>query len=164
MRVEHPCHTPSARRRWSARRAIGYGLAVLAAAFLPPLTGNHTVLSGDPLTHWAEAVGPLLATAALIALATALIYPFEMDTVVSLASGRLVATHYGLYNTVTGIGITLGNLATGALWDTATRAGHPRLPWLAPAAVGFLCAGGLGLLARLGALSPEREREALVDV
>jgi hypothetical protein len=45
----------------------------------------------------------------------------EMDTVVSLSGDRLVATHYGLYNTVSGLGITLGNLATGALWDFAGR-------------------------------------------
>jgi hypothetical protein len=40
----------------------------------------------------------------------ALVHPFEMDTVVSLFGGRLVATHYGLYNTVSGIVITCGNV------------------------------------------------------
>ncbi|MEZ0067275.1 MFS family permease [Streptacidiphilus sp. MAP12-20] len=143
-----------ARARWSTARAICYGLALMAAAFLPPLTGSHVVTSADPLRHWVEALTPLLATAALIALATALLYPFEMDTVVALSGNRLVATHYGLYNTITGIGITLGNLATGAVWDTARTAGHPRLPWLALAVTGAACTGALALLARSGKLTP----------
>ncbi|MFC1415893.1 hypothetical protein [Streptacidiphilus cavernicola] len=69
-----------------------------------------------------------------------------------LAGGRLVATYYGLYNTVSGVGITVGNIATGALWDTAVRAGHPRLPWLALTTVGVLGAAGVATLARSGQL------------
>lgn len=146
--------TAWARARWSPSRAIVYGLAVLAVAFLPPLTGNH-VLGPDATTgHWLEAVLPLFATVALIALATAVVYPFEMDTIVSLANDRLVATHYGLYNTITGIGITAGNLATGFLWDQALHANHPRLPWLALAATGAACAVFVAALARAGRLRP----------
>lgn len=43
----------------------------------------------------------------------AAVFTFEMDTVVSLAGNRLVGTHYGFYNTIIGIGILAGNLATG---------------------------------------------------
>ena len=58
-------------------------------------------------------------------------YPFEMDTIVRLSGDRLVATHYGLYNTICGIGITLGNLLTGASLDAARAAGMSALPWVA---------------------------------
>jgi MFS family permease len=143
-----------ARARWSPARAICYGVAVMAVAFLPPLSGSHVVTAASTPGHWTQAITPLLATAALLALATALLYPFEMDTVVALSGNRLVATHYGLYNTVTGIGITAGNLATGALWDAAKAAGHPRLPWLALAATGAACAAALAMLARSGRLTP----------
>ncbi|MFD4936533.1 hypothetical protein [Streptomyces virginiae] len=105
------------------------------AAFLPPL-----LTAGSPPTAggWsaALAVTPLLLLCGgLLAVATTVLYPFEMDTVVPLAGGRWVATHYGPYNTVCGIGITLGNLATGALLDTTRGMGRPALPWLVLAAL-----------------------------
>jgi hypothetical protein len=75
----------------------------------------------------------------------ALVHPFEMDTVVSLFGGRLVATHYGLYNTVSGIVITCGNLAIGAVWDASV--GQLRLLWLALSAVGSSSAGPYGAAA-----------------
>ena len=56
---------------------------------------------------------------------------------VSLSGGRLVATHYGLYNPVSGIAIALGNFATGAVWDTS--AGQHRLLWRALNMVGAAC-------------------------
>jgi hypothetical protein len=79
-----------------------------------------------------------------------------MDTVVSLSGGRLVATHYGLYNTVSGLGITLGNLAIGAVWDAS--ADQPRLPWLALSAVGAACAAAVAALARTGRLGAAETR------
>lgn len=102
----------------------------------------------------------LAAAVAALAVGSAVVYPFEMDTVVSLAGGRLVATHYGLYNTVSGLGITLGNLATGAPWDTAQRHGQ-WLTWSALAATGFACACAVLALTRsgrLGAPPPSRFR------
>ncbi|MFE2415822.1 hypothetical protein [Streptomyces hokutonensis] len=55
-----------------------------------------------------------------------------MDAVASLFGGRLVATHCGLYNPVSGIAIALGNLAD-------TSAGQPRLLWRALSGVGAAC-------------------------
>ncbi|WP_371589373.1 hypothetical protein [Streptomyces virginiae] len=101
----------------------------------------------------ALAVTPLLLCAGLLAVATTVLYPFEMDTVVSLAGGSWVATHYGLYNTVCGIGITLGNLATGALLDTTRDMGRPALPWLVLALLGGGCAAALAALSRTGRLT-----------
>ncbi|WP_372459174.1 hypothetical protein [Streptomyces huiliensis] len=108
--------TSWARARWSSPQALVRGLATMGAAFLP-LTLVPT--SGGAWRTTAQ-LGALAAAVALLAAASAVIYPLEMDTVVALAGGRWVATHYGLYNTVAGLGITLGNLATGALWDLAT--------------------------------------------
>ncbi|WP_198679341.1 hypothetical protein [Thermomonospora amylolytica] len=54
------------------------------------------------------------------------------------AFDRLVATHYGLYNTVAGLAITAGNVAVGALLDTSAIAA-----WLALATLG--AAGGLAV-------------------
>ena len=45
------------------------------------------------------------------------------------------------YNTVSGLGITLGNLATGALWDFAAAHDALWLTWAALTATGLGCAG-----------------------
>ncbi|GAA4973151.1 MFS transporter [Yinghuangia aomiensis] len=130
--------TAYARARWSPGRAIAHGAALMGAAFVPLL------LSGG--------LAALLATTALLAAGSALAYPFEMDTVVRLSGDRLVATHYGLYNTVCGIGITVGTIGTGALWDASARAGLTALPWLLMAATGLGCAVCVAALDRSGRL------------
>ncbi|MFE2141391.1 MFS transporter [Streptomyces sp. NPDC059456] len=140
------------KRTWPPARCLTAGTAIMGTAFLPPLL---TVGRTPVEQAWSAAVTvtPLLLCAGLLAVATAILHPFEMDTIVSLAGGRWVATHYGLYNTVCGIGITLGNLATGALLDTARTAGVPALPWLAFASVGGGCAAALAALSRTGRLA-----------
>ncbi|MEU7681506.1 MFS transporter, partial [Streptomyces spectabilis] len=87
-------------------------------------------------------------------------HPFEMDTIVRLSGDRLVATHYGLYNTVCGVGITVGNLLTGAALDAAREAGLPALPWAALFALGLACASALYGLHRTGRLAPPAPRPA----
>jgi MFS family permease len=114
--------TAWARTRLSPIRAVAAGAAVTGLAFVP------LVLPSVPT---------LLLATAVLAIGSALAYPFEMDTVVRMANDRLVATHYGLYNTICGIGITTGTLATGALWDAA---GGTALPWLVFVLVGLACA------------------------
>ncbi|MFF6829819.1 MFS transporter [Streptomyces longwoodensis] len=149
--------TAWARARWSTQRAIVYGIALMGAAFLPLLIDAGTATRDTGPLAWTAALAPLFAAVALLGLGTAMVYPFEMDTVVSLAGGRLVATHYGLYNTVAGLGITLGNLTTGAIWDAADRLGHPELTWWVLVATGAFCAGCVGLLARSGRLAARPE-------
>lgn len=126
--------TAWARARWTPGQAMATGLALMGAAFLP-LT----------VTTW---IGAVLVCAALLGVGTALAYPFEMDTVVALSGGRLVATHYGLYQSIAGVGITAGNLAVGALLDLA-----PVL-WVALAGVGMACAVSVHLLDRTGLTAP----------
>ncbi|MCX5582905.1 MFS transporter [Streptomyces erythrochromogenes] len=148
------------KRTWSSPQCLVAGLLLMGAAFLPPLLSSFR----SPATGWpatALAVLPLLACAAGLALATAVLYPFEMDTIVVLARDRWVATHYGLYNTVCGIGITLGNLATGAVLDASRAAGIAFAPWVLLAAVGGLCAVAVAALARGGHLRvPAKEAVA----
>lgn len=131
-----------AKQNLSGPRAIVWGLALMGAAFLPLLPGPY----GGTLGQAAGAVA-LAACAALLAWGGALLYPFEMDTVVRLAGDRLVATYYGAYSTASGIAIAVGNLAVGALFDT----GVPWLPWATLALTGLGCAAVMRLAAPVGA-------------
>ncbi len=73
-------------------------MAVLAAAFIPLIVVPTPGLFGT-----LAAVTALLVTTTLLAIGTAAVFPFEMDTVVLLCGNKLVATHYGFYNTVVGV-------------------------------------------------------------
>ena len=120
------------------------GLAFLPLALTPP-GATGAVLAA------------LVAAVVLLAAGSAVVYPFEMDTVVTLSGNRLVATHYGLYNTVSGFGITLGNLATGALWDFAARHDALWLTWCMLTVTGLICAASVAALARSGRLAVREE-------
>ncbi|MEW1642358.1 MFS transporter [Streptomyces sp. NPDC091219] len=135
-----------AKRRWTPAQALVRGLAAMGLAFLP--------LALIPSGTTGAVLVALVLAVTLLAVGSAVVYPFEMDTVVSLSGDRLVATHYGLYNTVSGLGITLGNLATGALWDFAVRHGALWLTWWALAATGLVCSAAVAALARTGRLTP----------
>ncbi len=94
------------RQRWGPAGSLSRGLLVLGAAFVP------------------------LLAAAILAVGTAIVLPFEMDTIVRLSGNRLVATHYGFYNTIWGFGILAGNAGTG--WAIAlgrSAAGVAPAPW-----------------------------------
>jgi len=135
-------------KRLRPEQAIVLGLAGTGAAFLTPAAAAG--LGGGA----APVLVALAASVALLAAGAALAYPFEMDTIASLAQDRLIATHYGLYNTVCGIGITAGNMAIGALWGWSDRRGLEPVTWLALAAVGFGAAVAVRGLARAGKLAP----------
>jgi MFS family permease len=133
-----------AKRLWSPPQALVRGLAVMGLAFVP--------LALAPSGRGIPVLVALGTAVVLLAVGSAVVYPFEMDTVVSLSGDRLVATHYGLYNTVSGLGITVGNLATGALWDYARRHDAQWLTWLTLSAVGLACASAIAALGRTGRL------------
>ncbi|SEK25286.1 MFS transporter [Rhodococcus maanshanensis] len=135
-------------RRWGSGRSLVVGMAVMAAAFVPLI-----VVPGTGLGWW-SAVGAVLLTAGLLAVGTAAVFPFEMDTIVALSGNRLVATHYGFYNTVVGVGILLGNLGTGAVFGRAREAGLGALTWAVLTLIGIACVGFLYLLERSGRLDP----------
>lgn len=146
--------------RMEPGRALTWGLAVMGVAFLPLLAATAIPLADGGIGRWALAAVPPALAALLLALGTMIAYPFEMDTIVRLAGDRLVATHYGLYNTICGIGITLGNLLTGAALDAARKAGMSALPWFALFSLGVACAAALGTLHRTGRLAPPATPEA----
>ncbi|WP_248964521.1 MFS transporter [Sphaerisporangium perillae] len=136
--------TDWAHRRWTHTEAITRGLTLMGLAFLPPAL----CAMAWPNSAGAQMAAVLLCTVALT-LGTTLSYPFEMDTIITLSGGRLVASHYGLYNTAAGIGIAAGNLLTGALVDTRS----PALPWIALSGLGSGCALAVHLLTRQGRLA-----------
>jgi MFS family permease len=135
------------RSRWGHGRCLAVGLLVMGAAFLPPMATSGTT---SAVLGWAS----LLISGALLAIGTIVVFPFEMDTIVALSGGKLVATHYGLYNTVVGIGILLGNLVTGSALDVARNAGIPAAPWGILALIGIACAWCLRALDRSAHLTP----------
>lgn len=143
--------TAWAKARWTPEQAITGGLALMGLAFLPLALTAHLPLVPPGGTGLATALAhlvPVLLATALLTLATMLVYPFEMDTIVTLGGQRLVGTYYGLYNTLAGIGIAAGNLATGAVIDAGDAIGLPALPWLGLTLTGLASALALHRLTR----------------
>lgn len=134
-------------RRWGRGRSLVVGMTILATSFVP-----LAVLPGESRLGQGAAVAALLAAAAILAAGSAAVFPFEMDTVVSLARDELVGTHYGFYNTIVGVGILAGNLLTGTLMQAARNAGAPELVWVALSLIGILSAWALHRLGRRGLL------------
>ena len=130
--------TAWAKRRCGPGRSLTVGLGLMGGGFVPLIFTAHLSVAEGPGTPATAvlALAPALAATILLTLGTVLAYPFEMDTIVTLAGGRLVATHYGFYNTLSGIGITAGNLATGLVWDAGRAWEVPALVWIALAATG----------------------------
>ncbi|BBX19527.1 MFS transporter [Mycolicibacterium duvalii] len=136
-------------QRWGSGRSLVIGMLILAVSFAPLIA-----LPDDSRAGRVAAAAALLLATAILAVGTVAVFPFEMDTVVSLAENRLVGTHYGFYNTVVGVGILGGNLATGALMQTARDLGAPELLWMLLSAIGLLSALALYRLDRRGRLRP----------
>ncbi|MFF2023273.1 MFS transporter [Streptomyces sp. NPDC058171] len=142
--------------RWEPGVAVAIGLVVMGLAFVPLLVATALPVPEAGTARWLLAALPPALAALLLAVGTMIAYPFEMDIVVRLSGGRWVATHYGFYNTVCGIGITLGNLVTGAALDASRAAGAPALPWAALGVLGLGSAVALHALHRAGRLAPAR--------
>ncbi len=83
-------------RRWggSGGRSLAIGMLILALSFLPLIA-----LPDDERAGRVAAATALLIATAVLAVGSAAVFPFEMDTVVSLADNRLVGTHYGFFTT-----------------------------------------------------------------
>lgn len=134
--------------------AVALGLATMGVAFFPLLitsgAGSSRGLLGAVLV-----IAPITLSALLLALGTMIAFPFEMDTIVSLSGGNLVATHYGLYNTIAGLGITAGNLLTGLAIGGARDAGLEATPFIGLALVGAISALAVCALQSTGRLQPK---------
>ncbi|GAQ66792.1 multidrug resistance protein MdtH [Streptomyces scabiei] len=140
--------------RMEPGRALTWGLLTMGLAFVPLLVAAAAPIPDGGPGLWLLAAVPPALSALLLAVGTMIAYPFEMDTIVRLSGNRLVATHYGLYNTICGIGITFGNLLTGVALDAARAAGMSALPWVALLALGLACTAALHGLHRTGRLVP----------
>ncbi|MER6825227.1 MFS transporter [Streptosporangium sp. NPDC000563] len=148
--------TAWATRRWRPPQAIAWGLVLMGLAFVPlalaaPWAGTAVVPPGG--TALMLALVPVLGTTVLLSLATMIIYPFEMATVATFGGRHMVGTYYGLYSTLAGVGIAVGNLLTGSALDLGTRVGLPSLPWLVLALIGLGCATAVAVLDRSGRLA-----------
>lgn len=140
-------------QRWGSGHSLVIGMLILAAAFTPMIAVPNVERWGG-----VAAAIALVVAAAVLAVGSAAVFPFEMDTVVSLAENRLVGTHYGFYNTIVGIGILAGNLATGALMQAARDAGRDEVVWIVLTAIGLIAAAALYRLDRTGRLVPDSAR------
>lgn len=149
-----------AKARWTPAQALVRGLGLMGLSFIP--IGLDAIAPQSPahptgLVGYAVAITPILLSTALLTLATLVTYPFEMATIATLGGDEMVGTYYGLYNTVAGVGIAVGNLLTGVALDAGRDAGIPSLPWWTLAAVGIACALAIHTLARAGHLNPMHE-------
>lgn len=124
--------------RWGAGRSLVVGATILASSFVPLLVVPNGQRYGT-----AAGVAALLLSASLLAIASAALFPFEMRTVVALSGDRLVATHYGFYSTIVGVGILVGNLAIGSLMTAAHRLNADELVWGGLILVGVATVAGL---------------------
>ncbi|WP_018791087.1 MFS transporter [Salinispora arenicola] len=134
------------RRRWSPHSSLTWGVALLGAAFLPVAAAS----TGPPMLVVASAV----LAGAIIAVATMVAYPFEMDMVVTLAGAGRIATHYGIYSTVSGVAVAIGNMLAGGAVDWARSTQMPIVLWLALAALGAACSTAILWLGRRGLFGP----------
>ncbi|WP_433436592.1 MFS transporter [Nonomuraea sp. CA-141351] len=128
------------KERWEPEQAMGRGLWLMGASFLPlavPL----------PL---AATLAAVLLTTLLLTLGTMILYPFEMTTIARFGGDHRVGTYYGCYNTISGLGIAIGNLAIGAALDAARSLTLPALPWWTLLSLGWACAAVLFTLIRTG--------------
>ncbi|MDA0251630.1 MAG: MFS transporter [Actinomycetota bacterium] len=141
--------------RWGSGRSLVIGMTVVALSFLP------LILLPDNRFGSIVAIGALLVSTAVLAIGSAAVFPFEMDTVVGLSGGRLVGTHYGFYSTIVGVGILVGNVAVGALIEAASARGAGVLVWSALALIGLISAAALRALARGGHLRYPSDPQAV---
>ena len=128
--------------RWGTSRSLVIGMVVVALSFAP------LILLPDNRFGTPAGVTALLLSSAVLAIGSAAVFPFEMDTIVGLSGGHLVGTHYGLYSTIVGVGILAGNVMTGVLLQTAESNNLGSLVWVALTSIGLLCAAALGALTR----------------
>ena len=141
--------------RWGTSGSLAIGMTVIAMSFVP------LIALPDNRFGATAAIGALLLSTAILAVGSAAVFPFEMDTVVALSGGRLVGTHYGFYSTVVGTGILAGNVATGALVQAASDRGLGVLVWVMLGVIGLLSASALRTLARNGHLQPDPGPESM---
>lgn len=148
------------RARLGPFQTISLGLLLMSAAFLPLLLLSPFLSgTGDPagllsrIGMTALTLSPVLLAALLLTVGIMMTNPFAMEMIPQLARERLVGTHFGFYGLASGIGATLGNTLTGALFDAQGSADTLILPWIIMLSLGLVSGGLIWLLERRGRLT-----------
>ncbi|MEV5602635.1 MFS transporter [Streptomyces sp. NPDC052299] len=145
--------TRALQRRGSRAAWISCGLALMAAAFVPPL-----LVTAGPDTDPGDAPGavlrllPVLAGALLLQAGLMVAQPFVMELVPGFGRSRLTGTYFGVFYLVSGVAAALGNAVVGWAMDTGARTGAGWLPWVCCAGLGIASAAAVARLHRTGAL------------
>ncbi|MCG7529467.1 MFS transporter [Streptomyces sp. OfavH-34-F] len=145
--------TRALQRRGNRAGWIGAGLALMAAAFVPPMlltSGRAPEPAGLPGTVWA--LLPVLAGALLLQTGLMAAQPFVMELVPAFGRPGLTGTYFGVFYVVSGIAAALGNAAVGWAMDTGARTGAQWLPWACCLGLGLASAAAVTRLHRSGAL------------
>ncbi|MFC8535594.1 MFS transporter [Streptomyces sp. NPDC057249] len=143
--------TRALQRRGSRAGWISCGLALMAAAFVPPLLVTSGPDSGD-MPGAALRMVPVLIGALLLQTGLMIAQPFVMELVPGFGRSRLTGTYFGVFYVVSGIAAALGNAAVGWAMDTGARTGAGWLPWACCAGLGLASATAVARLHRTGAL------------
>lgn len=142
--------------RWGTGGSLVITAIAMAASFVPLAVVPNAARFG-----LLPAVAALLLSTALLNTASATMFPFEMRKVAALADDQLVATHYGFYSTVVGVGVLFGNLAMGSLMSAAHQFGTDEIIWLTLIVVGLVTVVGLH---QLDTYSPGVRRRAAAQI
>jgi hypothetical protein len=124
-------------RHLSRAAAIALGMALIGAAFLPPVL----VPAGAPGPHFAA----VLAAALLLSIGVMVAQPFVMELIPGYAPQGLTGTYFGVYYLLSGVVAALGTSAVGLVADLAGD--HAAwASWLCCALLGLASAGAVAAM------------------
>ncbi|KEF02678.1 MULTISPECIES: MFS transporter [Streptomyces] len=143
--------TRSLKERGTRARWVAIGLALMGAAFVPPMAVAGASGTGGGAGRAALALVPVLAGALLLYVGVMIAQPFVMELIPEFGRAELTGTYFGIFYVVSGIAAAVGNTVVGWAMDAGTH-GAPWLPWACCLAFGLASAAGVGWLHRLRAL------------
>lgn len=143
--------TRSLKERGTRARWVAIGLALMGAAFVPPMAVAGASGTGGGAGRAALALVPVLAGALLLYVGVMIAQPFVMELIPEFGRAELTGTYFGIFYVVSGIAAAVGNTVVGWAMDAGAH-GTPWLPWACCLAFGLASAAGVGWLHRLRAL------------
>ncbi|WP_329030331.1 MFS transporter [Streptomyces sp. NBC_01423] len=144
--------TRALQRRGSRAGWISGGLALMAAAFVPPMLVTSGAADPGDMPGAVLRMVPVLVGALLLQTGLMVAQPFVMELVPAFGRSRLTGTYFGVFYVVSGIAAALGNAAVGWAMDTGARTGAGWLPWACCLGLGLASAAAVARLHRVGAL------------
>jgi predicted MFS family arabinose efflux permease len=128
-------------RHLSRAAAIALGMALIGAAFLPPIL----LPAGAPGLHFAA----VLASALMLSIGVMVAQPFVMELIPGFAPKGLTGTYFGVYYLLSGIVAAIGTSAVGFVADEVGE----RAAWAS-----WLCCAALGLASAAAVVGLRRSR------